>query len=108
LSSEEPTADRGQQHVVFHVEDARGVVGAFEEGAEAGEIVDVVAQHRAVDRAAHQRGLLADQVQHLGQVAFADLARQRLASAIIQQVDRLPHLAGQRRAHQLGVVARRR
>ena len=48
-----------QQHMVFHIEDARGVVGAFEMHAKAREPVGVVAQHGAVGRAVEaQRGLL--------------------------------------------------
>src|SRR3546814_13195068 len=57
--------DRGQQQIIFDVEDARGVVGAFEEGADAREIIAVVAQHRPPEGAAHQSALLADRGEHI-------------------------------------------
>ena len=48
-----------QQHVIFHVEDARGVVGALDEGAEADEAEGVVMQHGAEhDAAEEMRALL--------------------------------------------------
>ena len=50
---------RRQQQVILHVEDARGVVGALLEHAEAREPVGVVAQHGAVGRAVEaQRAFL--------------------------------------------------
>ena len=45
---------RRQQDVVLGVEDARGVVGALEVGAEPDEVVGLVAQHRAERHAAEQ------------------------------------------------------
>ena len=48
-----------QKHVIFHVEDARGVVGALDEGAEADEAEGVVMQHGAEhDAAEEMRALL--------------------------------------------------
>src|SRR3546814_14103443 len=47
--------DRGQQQIIFDVEDARGVVGEFEEGAAAGGIIAVVAQHRPPERSEERR-----------------------------------------------------
>jgi hypothetical protein len=73
---------------------------------EAAEIEDVVPQHRAMQRAAHQRGLLADRGQHLGQVAGADGRAQRVLQDHVGVVDGLPDLAGQRGAHQPRVLAR--
>ena len=58
---------RRQQQVVLHVEDARGVVGPLEERAGAGEAVDLVAQHRAVGRAARERRFAADRGEHLAE-----------------------------------------
>ena len=43
-----------QKHVIFHVEDARGVVGALDEGAEADEAEGVVMQHGAKHHAAEE------------------------------------------------------
>jgi hypothetical protein len=100
-------ADRGQQHVVLDVEDAGGVVRAFEEGAEAGEIEDVVAQHRAVQRAAHQGRLLADGGEDLGQVALAHRAGEQAPRLHPAFIGGLPDLAREGGAHEAGVVARR-
>ena len=48
-----------QKHVIFDVEDARGVVGALDEGAEADEAEGVVMQHGAEhDAAEEMRALL--------------------------------------------------
>ena len=62
-----------QQHVVFHVEQPRGVVAALEIVAEVQEVVAVVLQVRALGRPAQQRALA------LGPVA--ELRQQRLRSA---------------------------
>ena len=58
-----------QQDEVFHVEDAGRVVGALDEGAELAEVVGVVAQDRAEQRAAEERRVLADPVEQLRQLA---------------------------------------
>ena len=98
---------RRQQQVIFDVEDARGVVGAFDKDSEPGEPVGVVAQHGAVGRAVEaQRGFL-----HPAQEAGELLARARPVAPLLEfepgAVDGVPHLDGQRRAHRAGIEARR-
>ena len=95
---------RRQQQVIFHVEDARGVVGALHVDAEPREPVGVVAQHGPVGRAVEaQRRFL-----HPAQEARELLARRRLVAEALELepggVDRLPHLHGQRGAHRARVV----
>ncbi len=94
----------GQEHVVLDVEDAGGVVGALDRDAEPREPVAVVAQHRAVGRAVEgERHAL-----HPVEEAREILARHvpSLEAAQVQEclVDRLPHLAGQRRADGPGIL----
>ena len=96
----------GQQHVVLHVEDAGGVVGALEEGAELREVEGIVAQHGVrVGAVEQQRAVLHPLEQP--QVALADapggLERAQLEPGV---VERLPHVGGQRGAHGAGVAAR--
>ena len=96
----------GQQQVIFHVEDARGVVGALDENAEPREPIGVVAQHGAVGRAVEaQRRFL-----HPAQEPRQFLARGRLVAEALELepggVDRLPHLHGERGAHRARVGAR--
>ena len=83
----------GQQHVILHVEDARGVVGALQMQAEPREPVGVVAQHGAVGRAVEpQRGFL-HEAQELRQFLAGAGA---LAPDFLQldpgRVDGVPHL----------------
>ncbi len=56
-----------QQHVVLHVEQARGVVAALEVVAEVEEVVAVVLQVRGLGGAAQQRALPLGPVAELGQ-----------------------------------------
>ena len=46
--------DRGQQHVVLHVEDARGLVGTLQQAAHAGEVPGLAVRHRGVGDALQQ------------------------------------------------------
>ena len=95
-----------QQQVIFHVEDARGVVGALHVDADPREPVGVVAQHGAVGRAVEaQRGFL-----HPAQEPRELLARGRLVAEALELepggVDRLPHLHRQRGADRARIGAR--
>ena len=97
---------RRQQHVILHVEDARGVVGALHVDAEAGEPVGVVAQHGAVGGAVEaQRGFL-----HPAQEAHELLARGRAVAEALElepgAVDGVPHLDRERGAHGARIGAR--
>src|SRR3546814_7837545 len=84
--------DRGQQQIIFDVEDARRVVGAFEKGADAREIIAVVAQHRPPEGAAHQSALLADRGEHIGQIILEDLPLQQRAESSEAQTSELRSL----------------
>ena len=64
-----------QQDVVFDVEDARGVVGALQEGAELVEVEGVVAQDGIEERAAEQRRALLDPVEERRQLVGAERGR---------------------------------
>ena len=95
-----------QQQVIFHVENARGVVGALHVDADAGEPVGVVPQHRAVGRAVEaQRRFL-----HPAEEPRQLLARGRLVAEALQLqpggVDRLPHLHRERGADGARIGAR--
>ena len=67
----------GQQHVVFHVEDARGVVGPLQEGAELVEVEGVVAQDGVEQRAAEQRRARLDPVEQRRQGVGGHARRRR-------------------------------
>src|SRR3954466_6835605 len=98
----------GKQHVILHVENARGVVGALQMQPEPREPVGVVAQHGPVGRAVEsQRGLL-----HEAQEFRQFLPRRgALAPDFLQfdpgTVDGVPHLGGQRGAYRARVEPRR-
>ena len=97
---------RGQQHIVLHVEDPRGAVAALNEGPDPGEIVVLVAQHGAIESAAHLRRLAADRGEHLAQRAFAHRPGERVLQHHPGFVDRFPDLAGQRGADRTGIGPR--
>src|SRR5450755_1119503 len=96
-----------QQHVILHVENAGGVVGALQMQAEPREPVGVVAQHGSVGRAVEaERGLL-----HEAQESRQFLARiGALVPDLLQfdpgAVDGVPHLGGQRGAHRARIQPR--
>ena len=69
---------RWQQDVIFHVQNPGGIVGPFDECADPGKVVDVIAQHGAVHGAAHKGRPLANDPKRLGQVAFIDPLGQRV------------------------------
>ena len=64
--------DRRQQDVVFHVQDARGVVGALEEGAQAREVERLAAHDGAVGDAAKQMRAVLHPVEELGGAGAGD------------------------------------
>ena len=82
-----------QQHVVFDVEDARGVVGALEEGAELVEVEGVVAQDGVEQRAAEQRRALLDPVEQRRQLVGVDAWLASMAENSIQALLRLSHIS---------------
>src|ERR1700733_7154751 len=103
----ERTADRfrrGQEQMIFDVEQPRRIVRPLDEDAEAVEPVAFVAQHRAVARTVEiERGLL-----HVIEKAHQLLAAKRAIDAPARLepfqlkpgiVDRRPGLGGQRGAH---------
>ncbi len=97
---------RGQQHVVLHVEDARGVVGALEEGAEAREVEGLAAHDGAVGDAAVEVAAVLHPVEELRRPGAGEV---RLAHPLHLDpggVERLPHLGGDLPAHRVRVLAR--
>ena len=98
--------NRRQQQIIFDVEDARGVVGAFEEGAEPREIIAVVAQHRARKGPADKGIVLADRREHIGQIVLTHLPLELRAERHPAGVDRLPYFAGEIGARRARIVAR--
>jgi len=94
-----------QQDVVFHVEQARGVVGALQMVAEMQEIVVVVPELGGVDGAAHEGGGAGGPV---GELAHRQLAAGRafqFAQFLIGVVERVPDLRGERGADDPAVLA---
>ena len=90
-----------QQHMIFHVQQPCGVVGALDEKTDPGEPVRVVAQHGAIGAAVvGERGLF-----HKFEKAREFVGTVRAAPRLehfqfeIGAVDRLPHFHGQRGAH---------
>ena len=95
---------RGQEQMIFDVEQARRVVGALDEYAEPVEPVGVVAQHRAVARAVEIERRLLDIVEEAHEL----LAVKRTVAAPARfeplelepgVVDRGPRLGSERGAH---------
>ena len=98
--------NRRQQQIIFDVKDARSVVRAFQKRAELDEIIAVITQHRAVQRAAHMRALLANCRQHVGQIILAHWPFEQRDERHPARVDRFPRLARQRRPRGARIVAR--
>ena len=93
--------------MILHVEDARGVVGALDEGAEADEAEGVVMQHGAKHDAAEEMRALLHPVE---EIAIAP-ALQPLEVEILHlepgRVEALPGLARDGGALGAGILARR-
>ncbi|MCY1223931.1 hypothetical protein D9M72_360710 [compost metagenome] len=99
--------DCRQEHVVFHVEDAGGVVGPFDEGADAREVEDLVPEHRAVEGTTDEAGAALDRIDDLGHVGRTGLPGEDRLHFEVAFVRRFPGLARQRRADHASVVAAR-
>ena len=95
-----------QQDVVFHVEDARGVVGALDERAEAREVERFAAHDRAVGDAAEEVRALLHPVEEARRLRPDDALALERAHLDPRRVERLPHLGGDLPAHRVRVVAR--
>src|SRR6266436_1962619 len=97
---------RGQQDVILHVEDARGVVGALEESAQAREVERLAAHDGAIGDAAEEMRALLHPVEELGGAGAGDAVAGNGAHLEPGGVQRLPHLGGDQPAHRVPVLAR--
>src|SRR6516162_7544048 len=96
-----------QEQVVFHVEDARGVIGALDIDAEPREPIGVIAQHRSVRGAViMQRGFL-----HPAQETRKLLARGVSIAVTLElepgAVYSVPHFYRQRGPHRARIATRK-
>src|SRR5665648_176042 len=92
--------------MVFHIENARGVVGALDEGAEPDEAEAVVVQHGAEHHAAEQVRALLHPVE---EVAIAPTHQPLIVEILYLQpgtIQALPRLARDGRALGPGILAR--
>src|SRR5437763_1435398 len=85
------------EEVIFHVERARRLLGAFEELAGLQEVPTLLARHRAVRDALEEMAELLDRAIEEMHVLRADRRLAELLQALqleVEAVEHLPHLAG--------------
>ena len=94
--------------MIFDVENAGRIVGAFDVETDAREPIGVVTQHRAVGRAVEDKRRGFGKFEE-ARCLLAVMRGIALAVEALQikpgAVDRVPHFRGQRRAHGAGVGA---
>ena len=96
----------GQQHMIFDVEDARGVVGALDEGAEPDEAEGVVMQHGAEHHAAEQMRALLHPIEEIAIAPAREPGEVEILHLQPGRVEALPGFAGNGRALGAGILAR--
>jgi hypothetical protein len=96
-----------QQHVILHIDDARGVVGALQERAEPHEPVGVVAEHRVRHGAAEELRTLFHPVEQLADVLGREVVFPETAHVEPGRIDRVPHVDGECRPDRARVAPRR-
>ena len=90
--------------MIFHIENAGGVIRAFYKGTGLRKTITFVAQQRTEQGAAEQVRALAHPIQKIGQ--FATIERPRFDGGKFNpcRIDRFPHFARQSGAHRAAII----
>jgi hypothetical protein len=96
----------GQEHVIFDVEDARGVVGALDEGAEPDEAEGIVVQHGAEHDAAEEMRALLHPIEEIAKAPASQSFEIEILHLQPGLIQALPGFARDSRALGAGILAR--
>ena len=97
-----------QKDVILHIHQTRRVIGPFQIEPKVQEIPTIIAEQRGINRTAHHRRMAHHPFGKPRQFQFAARLAFHRAQFLKRGVQRIPHLRGQRRAHDPPVFARSR